>query len=209
MEKIHRATVAIRIEDNNGPEIIEYLKALGYKDVFHYTTSPVEGTCIYYVMDNYICSSRTEDEFAMSVITLSQARAISKEGFKAPLKDPSFEQLPGTFEAFFLTDNFKIESRHTNTLVKSLNAFTNRRHAEKVIAIAQISQLMPYYGGEITDEEWEDPHITKYVLYNSSGRLERGSDSSMRFFLAFHTEEQRERFIACNPEVVRDYLMLK
>ena len=34
------------------------------------------------------------------------------------------------------------------------NVFKTKRHALSALAMAQISQLMPYYGGEITADEW-------------------------------------------------------
>lgn len=37
--------------------------------------------------------------------------------------------------------------------------------------MAQISQLMPYYGGEITDEEWEDRSIRKYIIFRRTSYI--------------------------------------
>lgn len=44
------------------------------------------------------------------------------------------------------------------------NIFINEKHAKSALAIAQISQLMPYYGGAITDEEWRDDNMPKYYI---------------------------------------------
>lgn len=50
---------------------------------------------------------------------------------------------------------------------ENINVFINRKYAKSALALAQISQLMPYYGGEITDEEWKSD-ICKYSITISS-----------------------------------------
>lgn len=45
--------------------------------------------------------------------------------------------------------------------VYNKNVFLTEKHAKSALAMAQISQLIPFYGGEITDEEWRDSNITK------------------------------------------------
>lgn len=42
--------------------------------------------------------------------------------------------------------------------------FLPKKHAKSALAMAQISQLIPFYGGEITDEEWKDSDMKKYVI---------------------------------------------
>ena len=90
----------------------------------------------------------------------------------------------------------------------NLNVFKTKKHAKKALAVAQISQLMPYYGGEITDDEWNNNDLVKYVIRRSENRIERGVYNYVYFFLAFHTEEQRESFLLNNEQLVRDYLMI-
>lgn len=77
-----------------------------------------------------------------------------------------------------------------------------------MLAMAQISQLMPYYGGEITDEEWKNGNINKYVIEAKYDYTIKYIKNSLRVFLAFHTEEQRNSFLKNNERLVKDYLML-
>ena len=82
------------------------------------------------------------------------------------------------------------------------------KHCKKMLAIAQISQLMPYYGGQITDEEWEDTLITKYAINRTlNGLLTEGAWTNYRF-LAFHTKEQSKDFLKYNERLVKDYYMM-
>lgn len=88
------------------------------------------------------------------------------------------------------------------------NLFIDLKHAKSALAMSQISQLMPYYGGAITDEEWSNKDIGKYCI-------ERHGNSTMILhclmvyqFLTFHTREQAEDFLKYNKQLVYDYLML-
>lgn len=90
------------------------------------------------------------------------------------------------------------------------NIFSDIQHAKSALAMAQISQLMPYYGGEITKEEWDDFDLTKYVITRCGNNSETRVAHSYYEFLAFHTEEQRDRFLSFpeNVQLTKDYLMI-
>lgn len=75
--------------------------------------------------------------------------------------------------------------------------------------MAQISQLMPYYGGEITDEEWEDRSIRKYIIFRRTSYIGGYDTYSNYEFLAFRTAEQRDEFLKNNEQLVKDYLMIE
>ena len=51
------------------------------------------------------------------------------------------------------------------------NIFIDKRHAKAALAMAQISQLMPYYGEAITDEEWHNMNIPKYSLRRHDNKV--------------------------------------
>ena len=88
------------------------------------------------------------------------------------------------------------------------NVAINERVAKSMLAMAQISQLMPYYGGAVTDEEWEN-NAVKYKIIKFKNSL---NASSTRFYfdlLAFHTEKQRDEFLKNNEQLVKDYLMIE
>lgn len=75
--------------------------------------------------------------------------------------------------------------------------------------MAQISQLIPFYGGEITDEEWKDSDMKKYVIMRDSSEVKCVVCYLNYDFLAFHTKEQRDGFLKNNEQLVKDYLMIE
>lgn len=94
----------------------------------------------------------------------------------------------------------------------NLGGFSNTIAAsEKVtksmLAMAMISQLMPYYGGEITDEEWRK-YTHKYVIRREGDTIRKNIFNTIYHFLAFHTPEQRDEFLKNNKQLVKDYLMI-
>ena len=88
--------------------------------------------------------------------------------------------------------------------------FINEKHAKSALAMAQISQLLPYFGGKVTDEEWKDRSVTKYTILRTDWGLTKakGCNSVCYEFLAFHTNEQMDNFLKYNERLVKDYLML-
>ena len=100
----------------------------------------------------------------------------------------------------------------TNRLIASdyiRDVFLTEKEAKSSLAMSQISQLMPYYGGAITDEEWLDGDITKYVITRYEGQSSLDITIFWYRFLAFHTEEQRDDFFEHNYELVKDFLMIE
>jgi hypothetical protein len=97
--------------------------------------------------------------------------------------------------------------RHSVVDVNRNIALTGK-HCKKMLAIAQISQLMPYYGGEITDEEWEDSLITKYAINRTLNDFSTDGAWTNYRFLAFHTKEQSKDFLQYNERLVKDYYMM-
>ena len=99
----------------------------------------------------------------------------------------------------------------TNKLIASdysRNVFLTKKEAKSSLAMSQISQLMPYYGGAITCEEWGDKSLEKYVIRRVSNEIERGLTYDNYHYLAFHTLEQRDLFFEHNMDLVKDYLQL-
>lgn len=107
-------------------------------------------------------------------------------------------------------DNDSIINDVYNYSITSLddgNIATSEKVAKSMLAMAMISQLMPYYGGEITNEEWETD-INKYVIGRSKHEIDCDVWKSTYYFLAFHTEKQRDEFLKYNKQLVKDYLMI-
>lgn len=86
--------------------------------------------------------------------------------------------------------------------------FIDERHAKSAIAMAQISQLMPFYGGAITNEEWKSG-IMKYCIARNHEKIIWPSFAYHDFhFLAFRTEDWRILFDKYNNQLIKDYLMI-
>lgn len=90
----------------------------------------------------------------------------------------------------------------------SKHIFISKKHAKSALAMAQISQLLPYYGGEITDEEWLEGK-TKYTIEKNGKKACGDKRVGTYMLLAFHTEEQRDEFLKNNEQLVKDYLMIE
>lgn len=97
-----------------------------------------------------------------------------------------------------------------NCAVKLFCESTNvtERVAKSMLAMAMISQLMPYYGGEITDEEWSNKLIDKFTIEKTENKISIYTYNRIYHFLSFHTKEQRDEFIKYNEQLVKDYLMI-
>ena len=94
----------------------------------------------------------------------------------------------------------------------NLDIFVTKKQAKSALAMAQISQIMANderFGGPITDEEWKNANLDKYViLRNNMNAINVGIIHYNYTFLAFHTDKQRDLFLKENEDLVKDYLML-
>lgn len=89
------------------------------------------------------------------------------------------------------------------------NVAASKKVAKSMLAMAMISQLMPYYGGAISYEEWDRLNTSvKYVIENINNKIEIDYTTCRYNFLAFHTPEQRDEFFKYNEQLVKDYLMI-
>lgn len=89
--------------------------------------------------------------------------------------------------------------------------FANEKQAKRAKAYALITQIIKNddrFGGEITDEEWANSDMLKYILYRYNNTV----DKELRVFsytpIAFHTEEQRDLFLKENEQLLKDYFMI-
>jgi len=92
------------------------------------------------------------------------------------------------------------------------NVFATKKQAQSMRAMAQLSQIIQNdkrFGGPITDEEWEDENLRKYVIARVSGKIKCVVYCKYYYFLAFHTEYQRDLFLKENEDLIRQYYMLE
>lgn len=80
----------------------------------------------------------------------------------------------------------------------------------KVIATFKIPKLIEVgYGGIVTDEEWKYPNKSIYIIAAWDNKLQTAETTEeANDFIAFHTEEQRDRFLQYNEQLCKDYFML-
>lgn len=152
-------------------------------------------------------------------ITVPEGYEIDKENstfecikFKKRIEVDTWEDIESV-EGFYISNTSGIS--HVNTDVNKNNSwdkniFIDVRHAKSALAMAQISQLMPYYGGAITNAEWGNFGLSKYIISRCGSNYETGINRRYYEPLAFHTEEQRDRFLSFpeNVQLVKDYLMI-
>lgn len=110
----------------------------------------------------------------------------------------------------FCVGSGKVHPMHnpltSDSTIRDLAA--SEKVAKSMLAMAMISQLMPYYGGEITDEEWENISIMKYSFLTRNNKIIGFITAADKCFLAFHTLQQRDEFLKYNEQLVKDYLMI-
>lgn len=95
----------------------------------------------------------------------------------------------------------------------NLNVFATEKQAKSALAMAQISQILANdgrFGGVVTDEEWKDTELDKYViLHDNANSICKTRATYTHSFLAFHTIGQRDLFLKENEDLVKDYLMVE
>lgn len=112
----------------------------------------------------------------------------------------------------FWINGAAIISKYSDEFVPNIenkDVAISEKVAKSMLAMAMISQLMPYYGGEVTDEEWKNEDITKYIIVREGAKIDIYSHYILYSFLAFHTKEQRDEFLKYNEQLIKDYLMLE
>lgn len=128
---------------------------------------------------------------------------------KKKSKFPTWEGLGNISGVFIGTGSEFFEASGAPVSNNNRNVFLTEKHAKSALAMAQISQLIPYYGGEITNDEWKDSSIRKYIIFRKMSYVGRCEAYSNYEFLAFHTAEQRDEFLKNNEQLVKDYLMIE
>lgn len=84
------------------------------------------------------------------------------------------------------------------------NVFLNEKYAKSALALAQISQLLPYYDSNVN---WKNIKY-KYCINKEHDKIVIKQWSSIYHILAFNSMEEAERFLKYNEQLVKDYFML-
>lgn len=123
---------------------------------------------------------------------------------------PIWEELK-RIKGCYINSDSSIRGRGTwPTITDNQNIFIDEQHARSALAMAKISQLMPYYGGRITSEEWNNLTTPKYAVVRGSDGLVKYEAYSLYEFIAFKTKEDRDRFLFSkeNIQLLNDYFMI-
>ena len=109
-------------------------------------------------------------------------------------------------EGCFISSDSEIRELKTSKDNCDKNIFISEKYAKSALALAQISQLMPYYGGEITEEEWKDGSCKYSITMGSNGTIYKINTVYMKDMITFHTAEQRNKFLSFpeNVQLVKD-----
>lgn len=84
------------------------------------------------------------------------------------------------------------------------NVFLNEKYAKSALALAQISQLLPYYDSNVN---WGN-NKSKYCITKEHNKIVITQWIHMYNVLAFNSQEEAERFLKHNEQLVKDYFML-
>lgn len=91
-----------------------------------------------------------------------------------------------------------------DVIEENKNVFLNEKYAKSALALAQISQLLPYYDSNV---DWENIKY-KYCIVKQHNKIVIKPWSSVYHSLAFNSMEEAERFLKYNKQLVKDYFML-
>lgn len=109
---------------------------------------------------------------------------------------------------FKINRNSNIDSVFGIACASDRSIASSEKAAKSMLALAMISQLLLYYGGEITQKEWKNANMAKYIIKRENNEIGFNIYYTLYSFLAFHTPEQRSEFLNYNYQLVKDYLMI-
>jgi hypothetical protein len=98
---------------------------------------------------------------------------------------------------------FKLKNP-SSVIYKNKNIFFDEKYAKSALALAQISQLLPYYDSRV---DWDRPTI-KYCICRVNNNTSIDKWEAFYHPMAFNTREEAERFLKHNEQLVKDYFML-
>lgn len=84
------------------------------------------------------------------------------------------------------------------------NVFLNAKYAKSALALAQISQLLPYYDSNV---DW-GRNTVKYYIVRIGNKTYIDTSQSHYHLLAFNSRKEAERFLKYNKQLVKDYFRL-
>jgi hypothetical protein len=113
---------------------------------------------------------------------------------------------------YFVTDGKVEKADNLYNIENARDVFATKKQAESMYAMAQLSQIIQNdwrFGGPITDVEWLNHNVDKWLIDRYENQIYTDTYKICNFrFLAFHTKEQRDLFLEENKDLIRQYFML-
>ena len=98
-----------------------------------------------------------------------------------------------------------VHCAHESNIPDNRNMFLNEKYAKSALALAQISQLLPYYDSNV---DWGNWYNYKYCILRERNKIVIQTGQYIYTPLAFNTKEEAERFLKYNEQLVKDYYMI-
>lgn len=93
---------------------------------------------------------------------------------------------------------------YTMTCYGNKNVFLNEKYAKSALALAQISQLLPYYDSKVN---WNSD-TSKFCICRDYNEIVISVNIGVYSPMAFKSKKEAERFLKHNEQLVKDYYML-
>lgn len=117
-----------------------------------------------------------------------------------------WEDLPKVPGVFIMNQLGQISNPgNYSTLSSNKNVFLDEKYAKSALALAQISQLLPYYDSKVNWNKYDE----KYVIVKNCNNLSIDVNYNVYRLLAFNTYAEAARFLKHNEQLVKDYYMIE
>lgn len=103
------------------------------------------------------------------------------------------------------TENDIVHYSRLDVIEENKNVFLNEKYAKSALALAQISQLLPYYDSKVN---WRSSKEKYCIDKEHNNKIIISKWMSTYHVLAFNSKEEAERFLKHNEQLVKDYFML-
>lgn len=130
--------------------------------------------------------------------------SFEKIVFKKKIEVNCWEDLKNITGVYITSDSLFDFTKNSPNDQGNHNVFLNEKYAKSALALAQISQLLPYYD---TNVDWESGK-DKYCICRVQDRIEIMPWIQKYYALAFNTQSEAERFLKHNKQLVKDFYML-
>ena len=130
--------------------------------------------------------------------------SFEKIVFKKKVEINCWEDLKGITGTYISDNSFINFAKGGLVQPHNKNVFLNEKYAKSALALAQISQLLPYYD---TNVDWTTNN-EKFCITRVGNKIEVRSWGSIHHVLGFNTKSEALRFLKHNEQLVKDFYML-